>query len=94
MNCPKCQAKSGDDWSQCQGVCPMPGSPHYDPNWVCREDNRTRPSAPAPAAERWTYSKYRASLYLDGERFAIVTPDGKNALPDAHVKVLLDKLNA
>ena len=29
MNCPKCKTTSGDDWSQCGGVCPMPGSPHY-----------------------------------------------------------------
>lgn len=27
--CPKCKAKSGDDWSQCLGYCPMPMSPHY-----------------------------------------------------------------
>lgn len=29
MKCPKCKAISGDDWSQCQGVCPMDGSPHF-----------------------------------------------------------------
>ena len=29
MTCPKCKAESGDDWSQCKGRCPMPGSPHY-----------------------------------------------------------------
>jgi hypothetical protein len=29
MNCPKCGAASGDDWRQCEGDCPMPGSPHY-----------------------------------------------------------------
>ena len=28
--CPKCKARSGDDWEQCGGSCPMPGSPHYD----------------------------------------------------------------
>jgi len=27
--CPKCDAESGNDWSQCEGSCPMPGSPHY-----------------------------------------------------------------
>lgn len=31
MKCPKCGAISGDDWKQCKGSCPMPGSPHYDP---------------------------------------------------------------
>lgn len=29
MKCPKCKAKSGDDWTQCGGSCPMPMSPHY-----------------------------------------------------------------
>jgi phage anti-repressor protein len=29
--CPKCKAKSGNDWSQCDGACPMPMSPHYQP---------------------------------------------------------------
>ena len=29
MECPKCGATSGDDWSQCVDVCPMPGSPYY-----------------------------------------------------------------
>jgi hypothetical protein len=28
--CPKCHFTSGDDWKQCGGQCPMPGSPHYD----------------------------------------------------------------
>lgn len=29
--CPKCGATSGDDWSQCKGDCPLPGTPHYKP---------------------------------------------------------------
>ena len=29
MQCPKCGAVSGDDWSQCNGSCPIPGSPHH-----------------------------------------------------------------
>lgn len=28
--CQKCDARSGDDWSQCQGKCPVKGSPHFD----------------------------------------------------------------
>lgn len=31
ISCPKCGAESGDDWSQCEGACPMPGSPHHNP---------------------------------------------------------------
>lgn len=27
--CPKCGANSGDSWTQCEGSCPMPLSPHY-----------------------------------------------------------------
>lgn len=27
--CPKCGKYSGDDWSQCEGDCPIPMSPHY-----------------------------------------------------------------
>jgi len=29
MQCPKCNKHSGDDWKQCGGSCPMPGSPHF-----------------------------------------------------------------
>lgn len=28
--CPKCGAFSGDDWTQCKGMCPMESSPHYN----------------------------------------------------------------
>lgn len=27
--CPKCGSTSGDNWTKCEGNCPMPGSPHY-----------------------------------------------------------------
>lgn len=27
--CPKCGAESGDAWSQCDGACPIEGSPYY-----------------------------------------------------------------
>lgn len=30
ITCPKCKKNSGDDWSQCEGSCPMRSSPHYD----------------------------------------------------------------
>lgn len=29
VSCPKCGATSGNNWGQCGGSCPMPGSPHY-----------------------------------------------------------------
>ena len=31
--CPKCGNTSGNDWSQCKGVCPMAQSPHYAEDW-------------------------------------------------------------
>jgi hypothetical protein len=30
--CPKCRKISGDDWTQCGGVCPIAMSPHYRPD--------------------------------------------------------------
>ena len=30
IQCPKCGALSGDDWSQCGGSCPMTASPYYN----------------------------------------------------------------
>lgn len=30
--CPKCGKNSGDDWSQCEGACPMKMSPFYTPD--------------------------------------------------------------
>jgi hypothetical protein len=41
----------------------------------------------------WTYSSYRALLRRNGKAFAIVTPDGTNALSNTDAKVLLSALN-
>ena len=41
----------------------------------------------------WEYSAYRATLKKDGEFFALMTPDGKNALSPEKAKELLDALN-
>lgn len=30
ITCPKCGEVTGNDWTQCGGSCPMPGSPHYN----------------------------------------------------------------
>jgi hypothetical protein len=40
MTCPKCGAESGDSWLQCEGSCPMPMSPHFDPNAQQSQSNR------------------------------------------------------
>lgn len=42
---------------------------------------------------KWTYNKYRATLVRHGKAFAILTPDGKNALSEAQVSELLTDLN-
>jgi len=31
LKCPKCDAISGDAWTQCNKRCPVKSSPHYDP---------------------------------------------------------------
>lgn len=41
----------------------------------------------------WHYSHYRASLYLDGKHFAIVTPDATRALTKKNATLLLEALN-
>lgn len=41
MKCPKCKAKSGNDWSQCGGSCPMTMSPHYKENGNTEEITMT-----------------------------------------------------
>jgi len=42
---------------------------------------------------KWSYSRYRATLKRDGKFFAIVTPDGKNALSKDDAATLLNILN-
>lgn len=67
----------------------------FDWNDWRQQDERERRSGAArgSAALGWSYSHYRASLYLDGERFAIVTPDGRNSLSKKHAALLLEALN-
>jgi hypothetical protein len=59
VRCPKCKKESGDSWSQCEGSCPMPMSPHYDSSRpdaltteqmleVYKEEQRTKVPAAAP----------------------------------------------
>ncbi len=51
------------------------------------------PSNPPQGQAHWSYSPYRATLYFDGKLFAIVTPDGKNALTPETADALLQVLN-
>lgn len=45
--CPKCNAMSGDDWSQGRGVCPMQGSPHGPKRKTENEKRKTAGENPA-----------------------------------------------
>lgn len=38
LRCPKCGAYSGDDWSQCEGSCPMPMSPFFSEEGRCEDE--------------------------------------------------------
>ena len=42
IRCPKCDAVSGDNWSQCEGSCPMPMSPHFDASLPTAAEARRR----------------------------------------------------
>lgn len=48
--CPKCRSTSGGDWSQCQGICPMPGSPHFQPGLIVHPGSTEKTQAEDPAA--------------------------------------------
>jgi len=37
MSCSKCRKESGGDWSQCNGLCPLPESPHYSKDYQLYE---------------------------------------------------------
>lgn len=50
-------------------------------------------STPELKPEQWTYSQYRATLRKDGNFFAIVTPNGRDALSETAANELLALLN-
>ena len=50
------------------------------------------PPTEEPKQSGWSYSTYRAALRKDGELFAIVTPNGSDALSPEDAKTLVDAL--
>jgi hypothetical protein len=42
----------------------------------------------------WSYNSYRASLMFEGKRFALVTPDGMDALSPSDATRLVSLLNS
>lgn len=59
MKCSKCGARSGDDWKQCGGSCPMPGSPH------CAASPPAREEAPDEGAGEATQVRVDWDEYAD-----------------------------
>lgn len=53
--CLSCSRTSDDggDWSQCQGQCPIPLSPHYDPLFRARMIAAARAIDANPPTHRW-----------------------------------------
>lgn len=49
--CPKCKNTSGDDWTQCRGSCPMPMSPHFNPEERSTWNPGIKPEAAAATKE-------------------------------------------
>jgi hypothetical protein len=50
-------------------------------------------AAGSSGSDLWEYNTYRASLRLNGKPFAILTPDGRNALDTKSITKLLNTLN-
>lgn len=73
------------DTNDTAGLCP------FCPTCGCDGQEQGK-NCPACGKPRWNYSTYRATLYLNGEVFAIVSPDGRNALGSKDVAVLLQAL--
>jgi hypothetical protein len=66
---------------------------HYDANGKARSATANGGSLERVVRATWEYSRYRATLKRNGRTFAIVTPDGKNALNPFDEFVLLKALN-
>lgn len=82
MYCPKCYATSGDNWSQCDGKCPMPMSPHYNPNW------QTLPEVRIEVIK----SAYDFTIADDGEVHGLVA--GDMGYEGTGIKIPIDHLEA
>lgn len=59
-----------------------------------KSDNtaETLKEEPTPKHE-WRYCPYRATLYRDGKRFAIMTPDGHRPLSTEDAEIIVNALN-
>jgi hypothetical protein len=58
--CLSCARDSGGDWSQCQGQCPIPISPHYDPLFRAQMIAAARAIDANPPTHRWDFATAEA----------------------------------
>lgn len=72
--CTKCKATSGDAWSQCNGSCPMPGSPHYEPFNPQSKKKVVR--------ESQVEADHMAAVKADGGHSYKFTSPARRAVPD------------
>lgn len=92
--CPKCFFDSGDNWSSCDGLCPMPMSPHHPPKsiFVFGSNLGGRHGAgSALFAAKFYGAKYGVGVGRTGNAYAIPTKDGHlNVLPLTEIKPYVD----
>lgn len=72
------------------------GEPYYGSGFLIRAVKHPAPAkkkAVKPKRDVWTYSEYSATLRKNGKAYAIVTPDGSNALELPKIQELLGLLN-
>lgn len=94
VTCKTCKGYGFIPWTR--GQTPESFEQGEDPCPDCA--GRTSPPASAePGAaptHRWSYSSYKATLYCDGKPWAIVSPDGRNALSAADASLLELAMNS
>lgn len=80
--CSKCRATSGNDWSQCKGSCPMPGSPHHDAEANFGANIAKRKTRKKPVRESQVEEDHRLDTKAHGGIEYKFTSPGRRAVPD------------
>lgn len=86
FTCPKCGAESGDAWAECEGSCPMPGSPYYNGDSGDEHQPRSRTSYPYGEQPPVTDQGSKASNPKDA--FGILKASPLSYVPQAVVMEL------
>ena len=58
-----------------------------------QKPNREAVDPASACSDVWEYSEYRATLRLNGKFFALITPDGRNAISKEDASKLINALN-